>query len=70
MLKDIFDALIKTLPVSWKNQVIVVMDEVFIDPPYTSSSCQIASGKTNANSTLIRVKKVLEGERARLGLKS
>ncbi|KAI9595264.1 anticodon-binding domain-containing protein [Syncephalis fuscata] len=63
--QDIFDALSKTLPCRWHQQTIVVMDEVLIDAPYTVDNC-----KANASSSasLNRVKKVLEGERKRLGL--
>ncbi|CAO3682665.1 unnamed protein product [Umbelopsis vinacea] len=60
----IFDALSKTLPCRWAKDSIVVMDEVIITPPYNEENC-----KANASSvaSLARVKKVLEGEKRRLG---
>lgn len=46
--------------------IIVVLDEVFICPPYRPASCR---GSIKSNLALVeRVKKVLEGERKRLGL--
>ncbi|EGF84055.1 hypothetical protein BATDEDRAFT_85462 [Batrachochytrium dendrobatidis JAM81] len=65
--QDIFDALSKTLPVIWKDKLIVVMDEVTIAPPYTAVMCRLLPSK-GAPGTLERVKKVLQGERTRLGL--
>nr|KAJ3419840.1 protein with role in RNA processing [Polyrhizophydium stewartii] len=66
--QDVFDALAKTLPVAWKGQAIAVMDDVLIDPPYTPASCSLIPKKNASDSTLSRVRKVLEGERRRLGL--
>lgn len=62
----IFTAISKTLPCSWYHQgaagqstdpIIVVMGEIFICPPYTSSSCR-GTMKTSL-SLLERVKKVV-----------
>lgn len=59
--QDIFDALSKTLPCKWNDKVIMVMDEVRIEDPYTVESCQ------GSNTTMVnRVRKVLEGEKARI----
>jgi hypothetical protein len=45
---------------------IVVLEEVYVCPPYTPGSCR---GTIKSNAGLVdRVKKVLEGERRRLGL--
>ena len=75
---EIFEALGKTLPVRWADNIMsvyrsnfsvladtsrhsVVMDEVLVDPPYTSASCR------SENATrLARVQKVLQGERTRI----
>ncbi|KAI9246207.1 anticodon-binding domain-containing protein [Sporodiniella umbellata] len=63
--QDIFNALSKTLPCHWSKESIVVMDEIVILPPYGIDHCK---SKTETPSTsLARVKKVLEGERKRLG---
>ncbi|KAJ3091250.1 hypothetical protein HK102_001213, partial [Quaeritorhiza haematococci] len=67
---DIFDALSKTLPTKWRGELIVVMDEILINPPYTVESCKVKEGRAGAGGdmTLARVRKVLEGVRGRLGL--
>jgi hypothetical protein len=53
------------MPVRWKQTSILVMDDVLIEPPYTSESCKLVS---KAENTLIRVKKVVQGTRKRLGI--
>jgi len=59
--QEIFNALAKTLPCKWKQDSIVVFDEIVIAKPYGPENI---SGE---NSTMLdRVKKVLEGERRRL----
>ncbi|KAK9240200.1 anticodon-binding domain-containing protein [Lipomyces kononenkoae] len=60
--QDLFDALAKTLPVRWLDKSILVLEEVKVDPPYTSEAC---SAKTDSPA-LARVMKVVEGERRRL----
>ncbi|RCH85143.1 hypothetical protein CU097_009013 [Rhizopus azygosporus] len=62
--QDIFYALSKTLPCRWSKDTIIVMDEVYITPPYGVEDC-----KSNHTTSLARVKKVLEGERKRLNIK-
>jgi len=59
--QDIFNALSKTLPCRWKQDTIVVFDEIMIRYPYTLDSC-------NGGDPVMleRVKKVLEGERKRI----
>jgi protein LSM12 len=51
------------LPVRWHNKEIVVHDSVIIKPPYNVEDCK---GPANKQDVLIRVKKVLEGERKKL----
>ncbi|KAG2188987.1 hypothetical protein INT44_004129 [Umbelopsis vinacea] len=63
----IFDALSKTLPCRWAKDSIVVMDEVIISPPYNEENCRANPSST---ASLTRVKKVLEGEKKRLGATS
>ncbi|RKP19926.1 hypothetical protein ROZALSC1DRAFT_28532 [Rozella allomycis CSF55] len=63
--QKVFDALSKTLPCRWDNKSIVVMDEVIVSPPYNTSSC-----KSSNEAALDRVKRVLGGERKRMGLNS
>jgi len=59
--QGIFNALSKTLPCVWKEDTIIILNEVTIKPPYKLENC---SGDNPV--TLERVKKVLEGERKRL----
>ncbi|KAJ3339970.1 Importin 9 [Gonapodya sp. JEL0774] len=65
---DLFDALGKTLPVIWIADHIVIMDEVAVSPPYTVQMVKAVKGKNASASTLERVRKVVEGERKKLGL--
>ncbi|TPX42779.1 hypothetical protein SeMB42_g04995 [Synchytrium endobioticum] len=62
-----FDALIKTMQCRWKNDAIVVLDDVLIPPPYKLDSCRFVEGRKHDEVLLSRVKKVLDGERKRLG---
>ncbi|CCJ28321.1 unnamed protein product [Pneumocystis jirovecii] len=61
--QNLFDSLSKTLPCRWEKQSIIVLDEVYIDPPYTVEACWTDSKDSKSYS---RVCKVLEGERQRL----
>lgn len=61
--QDIFDSLAKTMPCSWSGDVIQCY-RVKISPPYTSASCEGPD-----DNELTRVKKVLDGERAKLDKK-
>lgn len=67
----IFEALAKTLPCYWRREgdksVMIVMDEVSISEPYVPSSCR-GGMRLNSSVILERVRKVLAGERSRLGL--
>ncbi|KAI8799623.1 anticodon-binding domain-containing protein [Cladochytrium replicatum] len=69
--QDIFDALSKTLPTSWRADKIVVLDEVIISSPYLPENCSLLdSKKSNGHheTPLQRVRMILDGERRRLGL--
>ena len=58
--QDIFDSLAKTMPCSWDKNVISCY-RVRIKAPYAVENCEGPD-----ENELIRVKKVLEGERAKL----
>jgi hypothetical protein len=62
--QEIFNSLAKTLPCRWHGDMIVVFEDIRIPSPYTLNSI---SGSDAA--ALNRVKKVLEGERKKLGMK-
>ncbi|OUM62414.1 hypothetical protein PIROE2DRAFT_44329 [Piromyces sp. E2] len=64
--QQIFDALSKTMPCSWNNKSIVVMDEVTISPPYNAENCKMVPGKTVQESIIERVQKVLELEKKKI----
>jgi hypothetical protein len=51
------------IPVRWHNQEIIVLDHVIIVPPYRPEDCKAGKDK---QETLIRVRKILEGERKKL----
>jgi hypothetical protein len=61
--QEIFDSLAKTMPCYWSGDVINCYS-VRITPPYTSRDCE----GTDENE-LSRVRKVLDGERAKLDKK-
>jgi hypothetical protein len=63
--QHIFNALSKTLPCRWNNQSIVVLEEVEIKEPYGAADCK--NLHTGDSTVLVRVKKVLEEERKKLG---
>lgn len=64
--QQVFDALSKTMPCHWRQQNIVILNEVELRPPYGLSNCSTENSSDLA--TLERVKKVLTAERRRLGL--
>lgn len=64
--QQVFDALSKTMPCQWRQQNIVVLNEVELQPPYGLGDCTTAH--SHDLTTLERVKKVLTAERRRLGL--
>ncbi|KAK9459587.1 anticodon-binding domain-containing protein [Lipomyces oligophaga] len=59
--QDLFDALAKLLPTHWVGKSILVLDEVTIDPPYTSQSCRADT----QSPALDRIKHVVDAERKR-----
>ncbi|KAI9099970.1 anticodon-binding domain-containing protein [Phlyctochytrium arcticum] len=68
--QNIFDYISRTLPTSWRKSSIIVMDEIEIAAPYTIADVRPLPGKNNTGNLLARVKKVLEGLRARLKLEA
>lgn len=66
----LFAALGKTLPCRWHsdNQTIIVMDEIYVCPPYQANSCR--GNMRTAPSLIDRVRRVVELERQRLKLDS
>ncbi|GAA5866220.1 hypothetical protein JCM3774_004123 [Rhodotorula dairenensis] len=63
--QGLYDALAKTLPVRWAATSIVVLDEVVIESPYEPHNVKGAKGSADR---VERVKKMVEGLRARLGM--
>ncbi|KAG4305761.1 hypothetical protein PORY_000671 [Pneumocystis oryctolagi] len=51
----LFDALSRTLPCRWEKQSILVLDEVYIDPPYTVEACRAASKDAQSYQRVCRV---------------
>jgi hypothetical protein len=64
LAQDVFDALARTLPCRWESNVIVVMDEVKVSGPKYDA----AKGCGSTPGAEERVQKVLEHERAKLGI--
>ncbi|KAL0056118.1 hypothetical protein WJX82_007910 [Trebouxia sp. C0006] len=64
--QQVFDALSKTMPCHWKQQNIVILNEVELSPPYGLDNC--STENSHNVTTLERVKKVLTAERRRIGL--
>ena len=64
LAQDVFDALARTLPCRWDADVIVVMDEVKVSGPTYAA----AKGCGSTPGAEERVQKVLEHERAKLGI--
>ncbi|SMY25571.1 unnamed protein product [Zymoseptoria tritici ST99CH_1A5] len=60
----IFDSFRRiNVPVRWHNQEIIVLEHVIVVPPYRPEDCKASKDK---QETLIRVRKILEGERKKL----
>ncbi|OSX79287.1 hypothetical protein BU14_0082s0052 [Porphyra umbilicalis] len=63
----VFDALAKTLPVSWQGTTITILDTLHLPPPYTPAALRPVSAG-GAVDELARVRMVLTNERAKLDL--
>ena len=61
LAQRIFDACSKTLPCSWSNQIIVVMNSIQIHPPYSVNNVV-----GNNKSQVSRVSKIVETEWRRI----
>lgn len=55
----LFDALHRTLPVSWDGPRIVVLGTVVIGPPWTEKEVKSVKGKAGNERELQRVRKVV-----------
>lgn len=55
--QQVFDALSKTMPCQWKQQNIVILNEVELSPPYGLDNC--STEHSHNVTTLERVKKVV-----------
>jgi len=62
----IFNALAKTLPCRWENDIITVFDDLRIASPYRVED--VYGGEQTSASELNRVKRVLDGETKKMGL--
>jgi len=60
--QSLFDTICRTLNCEWDGTTIVVMNSIRIQPPYSPQSC--TGGPA---SSLARIRKILERERARSG---
>ncbi|KAJ3042621.1 hypothetical protein HDV00_006900 [Rhizophlyctis rosea] len=60
--QQLFDAISKTYPVEWRKDVIVIMNEVEIPPPYALESVKLVAGKKDDGDSalLSRVRKILQ----------
>eukprot|EP00168_Porphyra_purpurea_P001782 TRINITY_DN120_c1_g1_i1.p1 TRINITY_DN120_c1_g1~~TRINITY_DN120_c1_g1_i1.p1 ORF type:complete len:291 (+),score=122.97 TRINITY_DN120_c1_g1_i1:71-874(+) len=63
----VYDALAKTLPVSWQGTTITILDTLHLPPPYTPAALRPVSAG-GAVDELARVRMVLTNERAKLAL--
>jgi len=56
--QEVFDWFMKTLPVYWDGQSIIVNSSVRVDPPYAVENCKAPRDKQQAE---VQIRKVLEG---------
>lgn len=68
--QHIFDALAKTLPCVWNNEQIIILGQVVLLPPYGIENVHPIKGADTSGNTLERIRKVLAGEKRRLGMES
>ncbi|KAJ3265722.1 hypothetical protein HK104_006236 [Borealophlyctis nickersoniae] len=64
--QNLFDALAKTMPTTWRGGLIVVLEEIVVSPPYTAEDCKFLDGRNGSETSLERVRKVVRGERERM----
>lgn len=56
----VFDRLLKACnEVVWKNESIIVLNEIKVDPPYTQDDCKLLQSTTGKQGSLERVQKIV-----------
>jgi hypothetical protein len=59
-IQNIYNQIQKNYPVKWKGDIIIVMDEISIENPYSSASCKKLDETNPDDSVLNRVKLMLD----------
>lgn len=56
----VFDSLLKACNVVvWKNESIIVLDSIKVDPPYTKDDCKLLQSTSGKQGSLDRVQKIV-----------